>query len=40
MSKSNDKKEKSGKKTALKSLKEKRAAKVEKRKEKGKISSQ
>ena len=34
MSKSNDKKEKSGKKTALKSLKEKRNAKKEKLKEK------
>ena len=34
MSKSSNKKEKSGKKTALKSLKEKRAAKKEKIKEK------
>ena len=40
MSKEKEGKAKSGKKTALISLKEKRAAKVEKRKEKGKISSQ
>ena len=37
MSKSSEKKEKSGKKTALKSLKEKRAAKKEKLKDKKKI---
>ncbi len=40
MSKEKEGKAKSGKKTPLKSLKEKRAAKVEKRKEKGKISLQ
>ena len=39
MSKEKEGKVKSDKKAPLKSLKEKRAAKVEKRKEKGKISS-
>jgi len=40
MSKEKEGKAKSDKKSPLKSLKEKRAAKVEKRKEKGKISLQ
>jgi len=39
MSKEKEGKVKSGKKAPLKSLREKRAAKMEKRKEKGKISS-